>query len=101
MEGIHDKSEIEKSPQVLEYEKRNKIKHEGYRRDVQERNVHVPSHTSDVSTIGEAVTAKRMLTAHIHSRSLNKIQVLTLLLLTIDIITISLNLPFICFAINH
>ncbi|XP_060561806.1 uncharacterized protein LOC132721505 [Ruditapes philippinarum] len=74
MEGIHDKSEIEKSPQVLEYERRNKIKHEGYRRDVQERNVHVPCHTSDVSTIREADTAKRTLTTHIDSNSLNKIQ---------------------------
>jgi 3-hydroxy-3-methylglutaryl CoA synthase len=78
MEGIHDKSTIEKSPQVLEYERRNNIKHEEYRRGAPERNMHVSNHTRDVSTIGESVTAKRMLTAHIDSHSLNKIQVFTL-----------------------
>ncbi|XP_060589327.1 uncharacterized protein LOC132744587 [Ruditapes philippinarum] len=77
MEGIHDKSMLEKSPQVLEYERRNRIKHEGYRRNAPERNVKLLSHTRTGGTdVAKSLSTLRqdLLSASTDAHSFNSIQ---------------------------
>ncbi|XP_053401746.1 uncharacterized protein LOC128557726 [Mercenaria mercenaria] len=50
MEGVQDKSILEKSPQVLEYERRNNIKHEGYKSETIEKNALMSSQADGVLT---------------------------------------------------
>jgi hypothetical protein len=78
MEGIHDKSMLEKSPQVLEYERRNRIKHEGYRRNAPERNVKLLSHTRTGGTdVAKSLSTLRqdLLSASTDPHSFNSIKV--------------------------
>ncbi|XP_053402770.1 uncharacterized protein LOC123550145 [Mercenaria mercenaria] len=75
MEGVQDKSMLEKSPQVLEYERRNNIKHEGCKSGITEKNSDTSSYADSVLTRRESVyqpappTAPKPETQHGYNRN--------------------------------